>query len=203
VEVRKFKDVLEDTWFPVITSYTVITRILDFMLFYYGRCRGSSVSMTRQWTRPGFSSRQGAVIFPLLRDPHTILSSGYLGSFSGVKRPGNEADHWPSSRAEVEDAWGHTFSPYVFVAWCLVKYRDNLTCLWNGYKTWEELCNLRRDYVSTTDWEETSFLLLSFLPPVNLLPAVSLHLSMGVLKNVCAKYYGHHNHLTSGRWTWS
>jgi hypothetical protein len=53
---------------------------------------------------------------------------GTRGSFPGVKRPGREADHSPSSRAEVKNAWSYTSTPqYVFMAWCLVKHRDNFT----------------------------------------------------------------------------
>jgi hypothetical protein len=51
------------------------------------------------------------------------------GAFSlGVKRPGREADHSPPSSTEVKIAWSYTSTPqYVFMAWCLVKYRDNFT----------------------------------------------------------------------------
>jgi hypothetical protein len=43
-----------------------------------------------------------------------------------VKRPGREADHSPPSSAEVMNAWRYTSTPkYVFMAWCLVKHRDN------------------------------------------------------------------------------
>jgi hypothetical protein len=46
----------------------------------------------------------------------------------GVKRPGSEADHSPSTRAEVKNAWSYTSTPqYVFMAWCLVKHRDDFT----------------------------------------------------------------------------
>jgi hypothetical protein len=46
----------------------------------------------------------------------------------GVKRTGREADHSPPSSAEVNNAWRYTFTPqYVFIAWCLVKHRDNFT----------------------------------------------------------------------------
>jgi len=39
-----------------------------------------------------------------------------------VKWLGCEADHSPSSRAEIKNAWGYTFTPqYVFVVLCLVK----------------------------------------------------------------------------------
>jgi hypothetical protein len=46
----------------------------------------------------------------------------------GVKRPGREADPSPQSSAEVKNAWRYTStSQYVFMAWCLVKHRDNFT----------------------------------------------------------------------------
>jgi hypothetical protein len=46
----------------------------------------------------------------------------------GVKRPEREADQSPSSSAEVKNAWIYTSTPqYVFMAWCLVKHRDNFT----------------------------------------------------------------------------
>jgi hypothetical protein len=51
---------------------------------------------------------------------------GTGGSFPGVKQPGCEADHSPPSNAEVKNAWSYTSNPqHAFVAWCLVKHRDN------------------------------------------------------------------------------
>jgi hypothetical protein len=47
---------------------------------------------------------------------------GTRGSFPGVNRTGYEADHSSPSSAEV--------SQYVFMAWCLVKHRDNFTLLY-------------------------------------------------------------------------
>jgi hypothetical protein len=44
----------------------------------------------------------------------------------GVKRPEREADHSPPSSSEVKNAWNYTSTPqYAFMAWCLVKHRDN------------------------------------------------------------------------------
>jgi hypothetical protein len=55
-------------------------------------------------------------------------SMGTRGFSLGVKRPGREADHSPPSSAEVKYAWSYTSTPqYVFMAWCLVKQRDNFT----------------------------------------------------------------------------
>jgi hypothetical protein len=43
---------------------------------------------------------------------------------------GSEADYSPPSSAEVKNAWSYTFTPqYVFMAWCLVKHKDNFTLL--------------------------------------------------------------------------
>jgi hypothetical protein len=45
----------------------------------------------------------------------------------GLKFPGREADHLPPSSAEVKNAWDYTSTlAYVFMAWCLVKYRIRL-----------------------------------------------------------------------------
>jgi hypothetical protein len=52
----------------------------------------------------------------------------------GVKRLGREADHSPPSSADVKNAWSYTFTPqYVFMAWCLVKHRDNFTFTYYYY----------------------------------------------------------------------
>jgi hypothetical protein len=48
-------------------------------------------------------------------------------SFSGVKRPGREADHSPPSSAEVNSAWTYTSTPqYTFMAWRSVKAEGQL-----------------------------------------------------------------------------
>jgi hypothetical protein len=52
-----------------------------------------------------------------------------LGILSpGVKRPERESDHSHLSRADVKNARSYTCTPqYVFMAWYLVKHRDNFT----------------------------------------------------------------------------
>jgi hypothetical protein len=51
---------------------------------------------------------------------------GTGGSFPDVKRLGHEANHSPPSSAENRNAQIYTSTPpYVFIAWCLVKHRDN------------------------------------------------------------------------------
>jgi hypothetical protein len=50
--------------------------------------------------------------------------------FVGVKRLERETDHSPPSSAEVKNALSYTSTPqHVFMAWCLVKHRDDFTLL--------------------------------------------------------------------------
>jgi hypothetical protein len=56
------------------------------------------------------------------------LRENFHQIFHLVKRPGHEADHSPLSSAEVKNAWSHTSTPhYAFMAWCLLKHKDNFT----------------------------------------------------------------------------
>jgi hypothetical protein len=101
--------------------------------------RGSSVGIV---TGYGLDCRRlevqvptGAGDFSLLHRVQTgsgahpaSYPTGTEGSFRGVRRTGREADQSPPSSAEVKNAWRYTFTPYVFMAWCLVKHRDNFTC---------------------------------------------------------------------------
>jgi hypothetical protein len=83
----------------------------------------------------GFDSRRELGIFLFTTVSRTALGSTQppiqwvAGTLSlGVKRPGREAGHSPPPSAEVKNAWSYISTPqYVFMAWCLVKYRDNLT----------------------------------------------------------------------------
>jgi hypothetical protein len=57
---------------------------------------------------------------------------------TGVKWPGCEADHSAPSSAKVKNAWSYTSTPphifmalhivkgYLFMAWYLLKHRDNI-----------------------------------------------------------------------------
>jgi hypothetical protein len=52
----------------------------------------------------------------------------------GVKRPKCEADHSPSSSAEVKNAWSYTSTPScVSMAWCYVKNKKQAYCRKNDY----------------------------------------------------------------------
>jgi hypothetical protein len=84
----------------------------------------------------GFESRHGLGIFLF-----TTSSTPGLGPTQppiqwvpralslGVKWPGREVDHSPSSSAVVNNAWRYTSTPpYTFMEWCSVKkHRDNFT----------------------------------------------------------------------------
>jgi hypothetical protein len=43
-----------------------------------------------------------------------------------MKGPGREADYSPPYSVEVKNMWSYTSTPKVFMAWYLVKDRDNL-----------------------------------------------------------------------------
>jgi hypothetical protein len=83
----------------------------------------------------GFDFRRGLGIFLFTTVSRTALwptqplIQWVPGALSlGVKRPGGEADHSHPSSTEVKNEWSYTFTPqYVFMAWCLVKHRDNFT----------------------------------------------------------------------------
>jgi hypothetical protein len=82
-----------------------------------------------------FDSRRGLGIFLFTTTSGTDLGptqppiQWLPGALSlGVKRAGREADHSPPSSAEVKE-WVELYSTpqYAFMAWCLVKHRDNFT----------------------------------------------------------------------------
>jgi hypothetical protein len=81
----------------------------------------------------GFDSRLGLGIFLFTTASRTALGPTHppiqwvpAVLSLGVKRPGREADHSTPSSAEVKNAWSYTSTPpYVFVAWCSLKHRDN------------------------------------------------------------------------------
>jgi hypothetical protein len=55
-----------------------------------------------------------------------LPSSGCRSLTPGVKRPGREADHSPTSTAEIKNAWSYTSTPPIRLhgVWCLVRHRD-------------------------------------------------------------------------------
>jgi hypothetical protein len=58
----------------------------------------------------------------------------------GLKRPRSEADYSPPSSTEVKNPWSSNFTPqYVFMAWCLVKHRDNFAFTLTPWNTREQI----------------------------------------------------------------
>jgi hypothetical protein len=54
-----------------------------------------------------------------------------------IKRPRCKGDHSPPSSAEVKNAWSYTsITPYVFMAWCLVRHRTRLHAWLNNSQLW-------------------------------------------------------------------
>jgi hypothetical protein len=54
-----------------------------------------------------------------------------VGSYTGTKRLGREADHSPLSSAEIKNACSYTsIPPYVFMVLCLAKHRIRLRVAW-------------------------------------------------------------------------
>jgi hypothetical protein len=71
-------------------------------------------------TKKGFFS---SLLHPdQLWGPSSLLFNGYQGLSSGVMQPRHEADHSLPFHAKVKNAQSYTStSPYVFMAWCLLK----------------------------------------------------------------------------------
>jgi hypothetical protein len=89
---------------PYVSSFKTLFSILAYIMLSFGRI----------WISVGVLSTQ----------PSIQWVKGTLSL--GVKRPGREADHSPPSSAEFKNAWSYTSTPeYVFMAWCLVKHKDN------------------------------------------------------------------------------
>jgi hypothetical protein len=76
----------------------------------------------KQWTyRSTYSElRHGTEVNGQLHAPATLTRH-----ISGM---GRAADHSLPSNVEVKNVWSYTFTPqYVFMAWYLVKHRNNFT----------------------------------------------------------------------------
>jgi hypothetical protein len=73
---------------------------------------GAATSSLRQRVQTGSGAHPAS---------YKIGTGGYL---HGGKLPGREADHSPPSSSEVKNA---STPPYVFMARCLIKHRDNFT----------------------------------------------------------------------------
>jgi hypothetical protein len=84
--------------------------------------------------RPGFNSQQGLGIFlfttafrPVLWPSQPPLQWILGALFPGLMQLGPVADHSPPCSAKVNACSYTSTPPYVFMAWCLVKPRDDFT----------------------------------------------------------------------------
>jgi hypothetical protein len=90
----------------------------------------------------GFDSQRGLEIFLFTIAARTALGSTQPpiqwvpgGLSLGIKWPDHESDHSPPSSVQVKNAWSYTSTPqYAFMAWCLVKHRDNFTLIFLKFK---------------------------------------------------------------------
>jgi hypothetical protein len=99
----------------------------NFTLLYFTLLYFTLRFDSRQRLWVSFTTASGPTLGPT--QPPIQWVSGALSL--GVKRPGSEADHSHRSSAEAKNAWSYTSTPhYVFMAWCLVKHRDNFTLLY-------------------------------------------------------------------------
>jgi hypothetical protein len=85
------------------------------------------------WTpeKLGFDLQQKENDFPILHSvttefgPNQALTEwGPGASFPEERRMGGKSNHSPLYSAKIINAWSCT-SPYVFMAWCLIKHSDN------------------------------------------------------------------------------
>jgi hypothetical protein len=103
------------------------------ILLLYCKSWGSLVSivtelgMDNQGSIPG----RGRGLFLFATASKSALESVHPPSYqtdTGGSFPGGQADHSPPSRTEVKNAYSYASTPpYVFTAWCLIKYMDNFT----------------------------------------------------------------------------
>lgn len=57
-----------------------------------------------------------------------LTHPGWL--WARVKQPGCEAGHWIPCSSKTKSAWSQKFTtPYAFMVWCFIKYRDHIACL--------------------------------------------------------------------------
>jgi hypothetical protein len=68
----------------------------------------------------------------------------------GVKWPGSKAVHWPPFSDKIMNAWTYiSTSPYIFMAWCIIKYRTTSTICTSASWQYATYGFLFRSYMST------------------------------------------------------
>jgi hypothetical protein len=125
---------LFDSVFPYLFVWFLFNSSSQPLYFVcFSVCFGSRDSSVGIGTGYGLDGREGSVgvrvpvgsrIFSSSQRPDrfwgppNLLSNGYRGALSpGVKRQGREADHSPSTSAEIKKTWIYTSTPpYAFTA---------------------------------------------------------------------------------------
>jgi len=93
--------------------------------------------------RPGFNSGQGQC-WDFLSSPRCVHPATYIMG-TRLKRTGRQVDHSPPSTTELKHTWNYTSTlQYAFMAWCLVKYRNNFT--FTFVRTWRSGKNTQYEY---------------------------------------------------------
>jgi len=128
----------KSTLLALILSHHILLLILTSYLFmiYSGTTlpsthRDSGYGMDDRSSIPGNNSEGIFLSSPPRPDrlwgptqPHIQWVPRSLSP--GVKRSGRKADYWPPGSVEIKNAWTYNSTPpYVFVVWCLIKYRNN------------------------------------------------------------------------------
>jgi hypothetical protein len=131
-----------------LTSILPSVSLIEMIFFYGGHKTDTGVVAGRRrllldWYGFRFSTTL-CIVFVIVQHDSVVFSVvqafvlfgrfGWVyirlpGALSLVlNRPGLEGDHSTLSNAEVKNLWSYTSTPrYVFMALCLVKYRDNFT----------------------------------------------------------------------------
>jgi hypothetical protein len=92
-------------------------------------CNSDEAACWNTWARFPTGARNFSLRHHVQTDSraHPAYYPMGTGVSLGVKLPGREANYSPPSSAEVKNAWSYTSTPpYVFMAWCLIKRKDNL-----------------------------------------------------------------------------
>jgi hypothetical protein len=77
------------------------------------------------WVR-FFAGTRGALLLHCVQTYTGTHTTSYAVSTRGPFLWGREADHSPSSRAVVKNAWSYISTPaYIFMAWCFIKLKES------------------------------------------------------------------------------
>jgi hypothetical protein len=96
--------------YPLFSSYSLQLRNLNIVVGITTRLRSGRSMVRISLTARDFSLLQKESQHRLLGLPG-FLFCVYRGSFPGVKRPGSEVNHSPSSSADIKNEWSYTSTP--------------------------------------------------------------------------------------------